>query len=91
MKRWIHTSGRPSGLADGVFVPVAANLRVRVTVRNAPVTLPVQTERPGDASQAFVKMRSVLNESILQIMLSAPEGLSSLRLRRAVSFPPNAA
>ncbi len=35
------------------------NLRVRVTVRNAPVALPVQTERPGDGSQAFVKMRPI--------------------------------
>ncbi|HEY8998350.1 MAG TPA: hydantoinase/oxoprolinase family protein [Edaphobacter sp.] len=35
------------------------NLRVRVTVKNAPVTLPVQTERPGDGSQAFVKMRPI--------------------------------
>jgi N-methylhydantoinase A len=35
------------------------NLRVRVTVKNAPINLPVQEERPGDGSQAFIKMRSI--------------------------------
>jgi N-methylhydantoinase A len=35
------------------------NLRVRVTIRNAPVELPQQEEKPGDGHHALLKTRSI--------------------------------
>jgi N-methylhydantoinase A len=38
------------------------NLRLRITVKNVPINLPVQAERPGDGSQAFVRVRPIYFE-----------------------------